>query len=70
MKKLLAYIDYGTGGIFFWVMAESPQQLSLRYPKVQILDCAPTWMDYKEVQKLESPRIYDIDSVELAKLAT
>jgi hypothetical protein len=68
-QKILTYIDYGMGGIFIWVSAESPQQVSMRYPRLQILDGPPTWMDHKQVQKLESKPVYDIDSDELAKLA-
>lgn len=69
-QRILTYIDYGTGGIFIWVLAESAQQVSERFPKLRILDCPPTWMDYKQVQKLESEETFDLDSVELAKIAT
>jgi hypothetical protein len=69
-QKLLTDIGYGTGGIFIWVRAESAEQLKARFPKLRILDCPPTWMDWKRVQKLESEESYDIDSAELAKMAT
>jgi|GEM_PF-5972837 len=69
-QKILTYIDYGMGGIFIWVLAESREQLSNRFPKLQILDGPPTWMNHAQVTKLESKQVYDIDSEELVKIAT
>ena len=59
-SKFLTVYDYGSGGIWRFVMAVSKNQIMDRYPNLEVVDEIPSWMDGKILSKLES-LIIDID---------
>lgn len=67
MKKphLVAY-DYGQGGLWAYLLAESPEDIKNRHPELVVLEEAPSWMTPGEQRKLET---IDIDHVEGTWLA-
>ena len=43
MPEFLACYDYGTGGIWLYVKAESATKLVERYPALTVIEQAPAW---------------------------
>lgn len=58
MEYLVAY-DYGSGGVWFWLKANSKSAVRDAYPELEIVDEIPTWMDDDEASGLDR---YDLDA--------
>lgn len=43
MAEYLACYDYGTGGVWLYVEAESAEALLARYPALSVIDEQPPW---------------------------
>lgn len=43
MPKYLACYDYGQGGIWIYIEAESPSQISEAYRDLIVFETPPTW---------------------------
>jgi hypothetical protein len=53
--------DYGTGGVWGYMAAQSVAEVALRYPRLKIVDEPPKWMDDDQLEQLRIERSYDID---------
>lgn len=42
-KKFLTLYDYGTGGIWTYILANSAKDILDKYPKLTIVDQEPGW---------------------------
>jgi hypothetical protein len=64
-KKYLVVDDYGTGGIWFVLLAESETQIheQLRDVKVYSPGVKLEWMSDKELEDIARRRTYDIDQL-------
>ena len=58
MDKFLTCYDYGTGGIWRYVFAESAQEIITKYPELEVVDLVPEWMDQNVIN---SPNELTID---------
>jgi hypothetical protein len=58
--RYLAVHDYGMGGIWGYVLASSPEEITERYPEVQIVEEQPSWLTGELREGLER-RVEDID---------
>jgi hypothetical protein len=52
MDKFLTCYDYGTGGIWRYVLAESAQEIVTKYPELEVIDLVPEWMDQDAINNL------------------
>jgi hypothetical protein len=43
MSQFLACYEYGTGGVWLYVEAETASQVVERYPALTVFDQAPPW---------------------------
>ena len=53
MNKYLICYDYGTGGIWKSLLAESKQHIYVKYPEFNVVEFKPEWMDdnqYSEIR--------------------
>jgi hypothetical protein len=57
---LVAY-DYGMGGLWAFMLAESPDDITRRFPTLVIVTERPSWMDDGEEDNLRSTMTVDID---------
>jgi len=57
-QRFLTVYDYGTGGVWQWIIAESPEQITAKYPQLTVLKEMPTWWQERPMTSLRS---YDID---------
>jgi len=57
-KKILSYYHYGMGGVYFWIMANSAEEVDKRFSLIRVIDSLPDWLTEDAAQKLPT---YDID---------
>jgi hypothetical protein len=60
-KSFLAIYDYETGGIWLVINARSPEEITRKYPELQVVDVRPSWMTQEAYDDLESRMTFDID---------
>ena len=59
-KRYLAVYDYGMGGIWGYVLASSPRDITDRYPEVEVVEHEPAWMS-ADIREELVRRVEDID---------
>ena len=59
-RQFLAVYDYGQGGRWALVLAESDDEIKVRFPELEVVNERPGWMTDDYYRRLEG-RIYDID---------
>lgn len=57
-KKFLTVFDYGTGGIWQYVYAESKEQIEQKFREITVLETPPDWWADRP---MDVKREYDID---------
>jgi hypothetical protein len=57
-KKFLTVYDYGTGGVWQYIYAESKEQLERKFPEIEVLESLPAWWAERPINV---KREYDID---------
>ena len=57
-QKYLVVHDYGTGGIWYYIIARSKEEIESKFPGFEVIEEEPAWLDEKTKQTLE---IHDID---------
>ena len=62
-KKFLTVYDYGTGGIWVFIAAESREAIAEKFPSLKIYDYEdpPAWMEQQRFQEIEARGVVDID---------
>ena len=58
-QRFLTVHDYGMGGIWQYITADSAQQIKAKYPKLTVFIEPPSWWKDRPVENL---RTYDIDA--------
>ncbi len=58
-KHLVIY-DYGQGGRWAFVLAESPAEIERRYPELKVVQEIPEWMTGELRARLETTETYDL----------
>jgi len=61
-ETFLVVLDYGMGGLWAVVRAESEIQIRKLYPELKVIEHRPSWMDDTEYQSLRADELI-IDSV-------
>ena len=51
-KKFLTVYDYGTGGVWRYIYANSAKDILDKYPGLTILDCEPDWFKDRPMGKI------------------
>jgi hypothetical protein len=64
---LTAY-DYGQGGVWTFIVAESPEAIREKYPQLEIVAEPPPWMLEHGVEKIRTVHISDSEDPFLAAL--
>jgi hypothetical protein len=60
-RPFLTVYDYGQGGVWLFLLAESEDQIRERYPDLRIVEVPPPSMDEKQLADIRSRRTLDID---------
>ena len=61
-RTFLTVYDYGQGGIWSFVDAESPEAIETRFPELKVVTERPQWMNDEHVAKIKQSRHFDIDA--------
>jgi hypothetical protein len=57
----LVCYDYQHGGVWAFVLAGSPDEITKKYPELQVVDSTPAWMTQAVIDRLQSTMTIDID---------
>jgi len=57
----LTVYDYGTGGAWAYLLADSPAQIRERFPGLRVITSRPAWLTGEEDQRLRERMTIDID---------
>lgn len=60
-RKFLVNYDYGMGGAWAYVMADSEEQIADRYPELSVVHDPPAWLTEAERDHLGKTLTLDID---------
>lgn len=67
-QRFLVVYDYGMGGVWAYVEAESAEEIVEKFPELSVVSETPAWMSEKDRQSLLA-RTYDIDEKNFGLLA-
>ena len=67
-KKFLTVSDYGMGGVWTYIFANSAKDVSDKYPKLKVLDQEPDWFDASMRMCIKAVDINDLPDSFLAKV--
>lgn len=54
--------DYGPGGLWTILRADSAQQIRARYPQLQVFDAPPEYLDGEAVERVLAAGVRDIEA--------
>lgn len=60
-KPFLVVYDYGQGGIWAYVVAESAEQIEREFPELRVVHERPDWMSAGREARIRANRTVDID---------
>ncbi len=60
----LVCYDYGTGGVWLYLQAESAEQITDRFPEFIVIIERPPWLDEDEEREIRERMTIDIDDAE------
>lgn len=60
-KRYLAVYDYGTGGVWLYIYAQTQKDIVDKYPELTVVEEPPTWMGEKEMELISQEMTFDID---------
>ena len=63
-KPFLVLYDYGQGGVWAYLLADSFEQIRTEFPQLRVYDQPPEWMDRAELDAIRTSMTIDIDSRE------
>jgi len=60
-RPFLVCYDYGMGGVWGFVIAESPDEIAQRYPELVTVNRRPEWLDQDRLWEIWDQNKIDID---------
>lgn len=61
-RPILVVYDYGSGGVWAVVLAETPDEVEREFPELKAMTSRPPWMTEDEEKEIASEGIYDLYS--------
>ncbi|MGI5146298.1 hypothetical protein ACQEVC_07880 [Plantactinospora sp. CA-294935] len=68
-QEFLVVYDYGTGGVWAYIVAESEEQIAQHFPELRVVSIRPGWMDEREETSIRERLTIDIDDLQHQFLA-
>ena len=66
-KEFAALYDYGQGGLWVIIRAESAAQIRRKYPQLKVFDGKPSMLDEETLALIRRNRVQDIDDPPLER---
>jgi hypothetical protein len=63
-RLFLVLYDYGTGGVWSYLRADSAEHIHAKFPMLKVFDEPPAWMSDAERVDIESKNTYDVENAE------
>ena len=60
-NQYLIVHDYGMGGVWGIINANSEQEIRKKYPQVKVIETRPMWMSDADYNDIASAHSFDID---------
>jgi hypothetical protein len=61
-SKYLAVWEYGMGGIWCFIYADSAEAIVRAYPELKVVRDIPAWMTEEHRRRVEDTFMYDLDA--------
>jgi hypothetical protein len=59
-KPFLACYDYGQGGLWGVILADTAEEITTRYPHLIVFADRPSWMDKEEYERIRADICFDV----------
>ena len=59
--KFLVLYDYGQGGVWAYLLADSPRYIATHFPQLQIHDKPPAWMKASDLARIGATMTIDAE---------
>jgi hypothetical protein len=69
-QEFLVSYDYGMGGLWGIVRAERAEQITERYPELEIMERPPEWLDEDRLARMKRDECHDIEDPPAGLLQT
>jgi len=63
-KRFIVCYDYGSGGVWGFVLARSKEEIFDKYPELTVIDAIPAWMTNDYMGGPMKSRMFDIDDID------
>jgi hypothetical protein len=63
-QPYLVVYDYGTGGVWSYLRADSAAQIVAKFPALKVYESPPDWMTEAEQKDIAARATYDLDTAE------
>jgi hypothetical protein len=64
-RAYLTVYDYGMGGVWQYLRAESPDQIHTRFRDLTVFETPPEWMSDEKQREIEAKSSYDVETAEV-----
>jgi hypothetical protein len=64
MGEFLVCYDYGQGGVWAYLRAETAAEIQAKYPELTLFETPPSWMGPSELSKLRASMVLDVNDEE------
>ena len=62
-KRFLVLYDYGQGGVWAYLLAESREYVREHFPGLTIYDVPPAWMSAKDLERVSKAMSIDAEDL-------
>ena len=59
-QPILVVYDYGSGGVWAFVVAESAEEVEREFPELKVTWSRPSWMSAEEEERIAREATYDL----------
>jgi hypothetical protein len=59
-QRFLVVYDYGSGGVWAYVDAESSEEIEREFPELRVFEESPEWMSADEQAEIAEHATYDL----------
>jgi DNA-binding CsgD family transcriptional regulator len=59
-RRYLALYDYGSGGVWLYVLGDSRRQIAALFPELEVFAEPPSWMSPEELQRIRRDMTFDV----------
>jgi hypothetical protein len=62
-QEFLVVYDYGTGGVWAYIVADSEERIAQSFPELRVVSTRPQWIDEREEALIRERMTIDVDDL-------